>query len=121
MGSCLTFAVVGVYCSSSSTSFLKTTAPGDAAMFSPFTKGVASTIVGMPLLNRISCSLFCQPLRMLLPPVSKASLMASGLVQKKLVGAMALVRMSIANLARSWLRQLPSLESILSMDLESAR
>ncbi len=65
------------------------TAPGEAARFSPILNGLRSTIEGMPWLRTRSPAQLAMPLATLPPALSKQRLMAAGLAQKKLVGAMA--------------------------------
>ena len=78
-------------------SFLNTTRPGVAAMFSPILKWLVSTWRGCPPLRSRSSTKFAAPAARLAPPVSIARLIAAGLVSRKFVGASASRRKSAAS------------------------
>src|SRR3984885_3484049 len=82
---------------SSMSSFLNTTLPGVAAMFSPSLKWLVSPCRGRPPLRSRSSTKFPAPTARLAPPVSIARLIAAGLVSRKFVGARASSRKSAAS------------------------
>src|SRR5271154_771898 len=120
-----TVSVTGAYCRTSPTGSRATTAPEVVARSRPTSNAPGSTIEGIPPLWRTSETKLRVPRRRLAPPVSKACLIADGLLARKFVGAAALVRMFAAKRARATLasRSSPAPRSsrILSSALAEAR
>jgi len=97
-GTSWTFSHSGLYWITSSRRLRNTTAPGVVAMFLPTTKGSVSTMRTSPArTSLINCS---KPWARLWPPLSTNFCIATGLLQKKLVGATALKIALAQNAAR---------------------
>jgi hypothetical protein len=90
-----TFAVEGAYCTSCINSFSNTTLPGLVATLRPTSKAASSDIEMRPFAR--SARKRHAPSMRLVPPVSSAACIASGLVARQLAGFVASITWRSAN------------------------